>query len=228
MPRTLSKLTTDQLRAELQRRQKNISKLQAKRGRLLKEIGKLDRQIEDLGGQVEPVGKPRGKGKRAAKTTGPAGKPLVECIKDVLAGSKGGMRVKDIASAVQKAGYKTKAKDFYRIVAATVQGDDFKKLGRGIYTLKGAKCGKKVRKTAGEKPAAVKAAPKSSKYGQTAQQFILGLVQEMGATTAEINQAWKDAGRPGRADKTLNKMINAGKLRKRKIRGAKGSRYKAA
>lgn len=47
-------------------------------------------------------------------------------------------------------------------------------------------------------------------------------------TTAEINAAWTQAGRSGKADATLTKMVKGGKLKRRKIRGGRGSRYGVA
>ena len=81
----------------------------------------------------------------------------------------------------------------------------------------------------GRKPKAVKAEGRKRKsYAVTAEQLVLGLVKDRGATTAEINKAWKGAGRTGRADNTLNKMVKAGKLKREKLQGQKGSRYTQA
>ena len=66
------------------------------------------------------------------------------------------MRVREIVAAVQEAGYKSAAKDFYGIVATAVRGEGFEKLGRGVYRLKGvgeADAGKKIKKKiASKKP----------------------------------------------------------------------------
>jgi hypothetical protein len=236
MAKRLSKMTIDQLRAEIARRQTGLPKLQKKRAKLLKAVGKLDRQIAALGGQIEQPPKPKGRPTKAAKSTASSGKSLAQCIRDVLGGSRGGMRVKDIVAAVQEAGYKSVAKDFYHLVAAAVRGDEFKKLGRGIYKLKTGKAAvKKAKKVSKKSPkAGVKKAAtpkvrrKRKKYAQTAEQLVLGLVKGKGATTAEINRAWKDAGRTGRADNTLNKMLKAGKVKRTPLKGQKGSTYTVA
>jgi hypothetical protein len=76
--------------------------------------------------------------------------------------------------------------------------------------------------------ASAKAPRKRKTYAQTAEQFVLGLVQGKGATTAEINQAWKGAKRVGRADNTLNKMVKAGMLKRKKLAVGKGSTYTVA
>ena len=236
MARQITKMTIEQLRAEIARRKTGLPMLQKRRAKLLMAIGKLDRQIAALGGQAERPAKPVGRPTKAPKPAVSSGKSLVQSIKDVLGGSKVGMRVKDIVVAVQKAGYKTAAKDFYGLVAVAVRGDGFKKLGWGVYKVKtgkvavkkAGKVSKKRPKVAAKKSAASKVRPKRKKYAQTAEQFVIGLVKGKGSTTAEINRAWKDAGRTGRADNTLNKMFKAGKLKRRKIEGAKGSRYTAA
>ena len=48
------------------------------------------------------------------------------------------MMAKDVTAAVLKAGYPTKSKDFYGIVAATLREDpSFTKVRRGVYRLAG-------------------------------------------------------------------------------------------
>ena len=233
MAKRLLKMTIDQLRAEIARRQTGLPKLQKKRAKLLKAVGKLDRRIAALGGQVEQPAKPKGRPTKAPKSQASTGKSLAQCIKDVLGRSRAGMRVKDIVTAVQEAGYKSVAKDFYHLVAAAVRGDEFKKLGRGVYNLitckaevrKGKKVSKKSPKVVVKKAATPKVRRKRKKYALTAEQLVLGLVQGKGATTAEINRAWRDGGRTGRADNTLNKMLKDGKVKRTPLKGQKGSTY---
>lgn len=247
MAKQLSKMTIAQLRAEIARRQTVLPKLQKKRAVLLKEIGKIDRQIKALAGQAAQPAKRKGSQPGTAKATtssASSGKSLVQCIRDVLGGSKGGMRVKDIVPAVEKAGYKSAAKDFYNLVAAAVRGDEFTKLGRGIYTVKTGLAVKQTKKVAKakkvkqaskkspkagvKKAAAPKAGRKNKKYAQTAEQFVLGLVKGKGAITSDINKAWQAAGRTGRADNTLNKMLKSKKLKRTPLKGRKGSIYTTA
>ena len=79
---------------------------------------------------------------------------------------------------------------------------------------------------AGKAPATTRAARRSG--GQTAQQFILSMVKSgKGATTAEIDQAWRKSGRAGRANNTLTIMTKAGLLKRTKADG-RGSMYAAA
>jgi|GEM_PF-1520782 len=236
MATKLSKLTIDQLRAEIARRQTGLPMLLKKRAKLLKAVGKLDVQIAALGSQIEQPAKPKGRQTEPATSTPSSGKSLVQSIKDVLGRTKGGMRVKDIVVAVQEAGYKTAAKDFYGLVAAAVRGEGFKKLGWGVYNLgtgKGAvkkakKISKKSPKAVVKKVAAPKAGRKRKKYAQTAEQLVLGLVKGKGAISSAINKAWKDGGRTGRADNTLNKMLKDGKVKRTPLKGQKGSTYTVA
>jgi len=236
MAKQLSKMTIPQLRAEIARRQEGLPKLQKKHAKLLKAIGKLDRQIATLGGQADQPAKPKGRPTKAPKSQASTSKSLAQCIRDVLGRSRAGMRVKDIVTAVQEAGYKSVAKDFYHLVAAAVRGDEFKKLGRGIYKLKtskvavkkGKKVSKKSPKAVVKKAAAPKVRRKRIKYALTAEQLVLGLVKGKGATTAEINRAWKHGGRKGRADNTLNKMLKAAKVKRTPLKGQKGSTYTVA
>lgn len=79
----------------------------------------------------------------------------------------------------------------------------------------------------GKKKAAKKKARK--RFKQTAERAILSFVKRKGTpTTAEINTAWKRAGRGGTADTTLTKLVKDGKLKRENIKGAKGSRYSLA
>jgi DNA-binding transcriptional regulator YiaG len=65
--------------------------------------------------------------------------------------------------------------------------------------------------------------------GQTAEQFVLSLLGSGKATTSgEINEAWKKAGRVGKADNTLSLMVKARKLTRARLKEERGSRYSAA
>jgi hypothetical protein len=81
----------------------------------------------------------------------------------------------------------------------------------------------------GRKPAAkVKVSRKRKTFPETAEQFVRSLAKYKGATTAQINDTWKAAGRGGKADKTLGKLVKAGKLKREKLPTGKGSRYTLA
>jgi DNA-binding transcriptional regulator YiaG len=68
-----------------------------------------------------------------------------------------------------------------------------------------------------------------SSGGQTAEQFVLSLLSSGKATTSgEINEAWRRAGRVGKADNTLSLMVKARKLKRARLKEERGSRYSAA
>ncbi len=60
---------------------------------------------------------------------------------------------------------------------------------------------------------------------------ILSFVKKAGAkgaTTAEINRHWAAETRSGRADVTLGKLVSEKKLKREKIKGERGSRFRVA
>ena len=128
--------TIAELRHELEQKEKQLGKLASRREALLRELQKIDRQIGQIQGQgtatVRATARTEKSSARGQRATGT---PLIQYVKDVLAKSADGLRVKDIAKSVEKAGYHSKSKDFYSIVAAQMQNDAFKRVGRGIYKL---------------------------------------------------------------------------------------------
>jgi hypothetical protein len=148
--------TIEELRRELEQKESRLDELKAKRD-------ELDREIAELEGRPAPArrkskkkaGRKAGKKARSAggrRGRGKGGKPLLDYIKEVLAGKPEGMRVKEIEEAVTQAGYRSKSKDFYGIIATTVRDPKhFERLDRGVYRLKG-EGGKKSE--AGKKAAA--------------------------------------------------------------------------
>jgi len=138
----------EQLRRELAQKEQVLNKLQMRRDKLQAKLEGVDKLIAQMLGQ--PVKGRRG-GRLAAaitvskkapvarktrKAQGRGGKALVDYVKQVLANKDNGMRVRDIMTAVKKAGYKSISKDFYTIVAATVRDPKtFTKLARGVYKL---------------------------------------------------------------------------------------------
>jgi len=70
---------------------------------------------------------------------------------------------------------------------------------------------------------------KRKKFDQTAEQFVLDLLKNgEKLTTAEINVAWREAGRSGDASNTLTKLANAGQVDRENIEGSRGSVYRKA
>ena len=90
--------------------------------------------------------------------------------------------------------------------------------------------GPKARATKAKAPAKpVRRRRKRGMFKQTAEQFVLSLFSG-GAikTTAELAAAWNQAGRGGKVDNSLTKLVKAKTLKRRKIRGKKGSKYRLA
>ena len=141
-------LTIVELRRRLAASEKQLKKLLADRGKLAARLAGLDAVILALGGEVPaptrakrrkkaPKVAAKGAAKVGKKTRKRAGaKPLGDYIAVVLKKQPGGMRINAIAPAAIKAGYVTKSKDFYGIVAAALREDArFKKVSRGVYVL---------------------------------------------------------------------------------------------
>ena len=87
------------------------------------------------------------------------------------------------------------------------------------------------------KPSKRKAAPARSKKSArstgkpTGDEFLIGVIRaarKAGAKSSEITTAWKKARRKGSATPYLFGMAKAGKIKKRKIKGQRGSVYRLA
>lgn len=145
--------TIQELRRELGVKTRLSRRLRAQRRKLATRLAALDRRIAAIVGGAGPSPKRKKRKKRkkrvvkkrrkkAAKKKAAKrprrrrGKSLLASIAKVLAANKDGMRTKEVAAAVKKAGYKTKSKDFRGIVSATLRADKFKRIKRGVYTLK--------------------------------------------------------------------------------------------
>jgi len=228
MPRAkLSDVSLKQLVAELKKRQARLADLVVRRDELNRQIAELEAfaGLESAAPAAKRRGRPPGRKPGPKAGAGPAaGKTLADYIRAVLAKTTKAMRVLDIQKAVLAAGYPTKAKNVYGMVAAALPKAGVKKVGRGLYALKGAAKAVAAKVAA----AAGRLRRKRGKFPQTAEAFILGLLGGKGATTSEINKAWTAAGRAGRADVTLSKMLKAGKVNREKLKEGKGSTYTAA
>ena len=70
---------------------------------------------------------------------------------------------------------------------------------------------------------------KRRSYKQTGEELILSLLKRKKTmTSAEINTAWKKAGRPGICNYLISKLVADKKLKMAKLKGAKRSQYRAA
>ena len=145
------------LKEELRSSVKQLRKLRTRRRALLADLKALDLRIASISGQAatrkrkkkatkakrRKTTRPKAtkkKTKHIAKRTAKraTGKPLAEYISAVLKKASEGIRAKDIAQAVTKAGYLSHSKDFYTIVATALRDTTkFKRLSRGIYTRAG-------------------------------------------------------------------------------------------
>jgi len=137
MPRKPKVVSIKELRSMLAAQERKLERLLAQREKLQAGLDKIDAEIDAMGGEA-PAGpssraktpRPRRAGRRAT------GRTLAEYAADVLKGEPKGMRVKDVMTAIAKAGYTSSSKDFYGIVAATLRDDKrFKKLSRGVYAM---------------------------------------------------------------------------------------------
>lgn len=148
----LSRVSTVDLRKELNRRQSQVGALMARRTKLAAELASLDAELSAFGeipaapakrGPGRPPGrsakrgrpgrKPR-KANRGAKTRSENAMTLTASLQKVLKNKT--MGVTEVSVAVQKAGYKTNAENFRTIVNQTLIKNPkmFKKISRGQYT----------------------------------------------------------------------------------------------
>ena len=110
--------TIRELRKEIAVKEARLLKLHTRRKKLTANLKALDKEIISLTGSVaatkpsrsRKAGKRGRRARKAVKKTArkapkrATGKPLMEYLKQLLAKAKKGMRVKDVASAVVKAG----------------------------------------------------------------------------------------------------------------------------
>ncbi len=149
----LSRISTVDLRRELERRHSRVGAIQSRRAQLAAALASLDAELNAFG---EPVvvkrgpGRPPGsKNKKKRGKTGRRGRrsnrgaaatraqntmTLTEALQGVLRGKT--MGVTEVSKAVQKAGYKTNAANFRTIVNQTLIKNSkmFRKVDRGLYT----------------------------------------------------------------------------------------------
>ncbi|MFP4105276.1 MAG: hypothetical protein ACLFVU_04210 [Phycisphaerae bacterium] len=130
------------IRSEIEKKQKQVDKLQAKRQKLLDQLNDVEDQIRSIGGHSvlsDAAG--------TAASSGPAGstgrrkrprndKPLADYIDEVLSRHAEGLRIKEIMLEVQDAGYVSNSKNFYSIIAAAMQDEKYERVGRGVYRLR--------------------------------------------------------------------------------------------
>jgi hypothetical protein len=133
----LAKVSVEDLKKEIARRQRKLPELIVARDALNCQIAEL----EGLGGAkataVARRKKPgRKKAGRRAMKPARAGS-LISALMDAL-GANGKLTVAEAADAVQAAGYKSKSKAFKKVVGITLSTDKrFRRVRRGVYAVKG-------------------------------------------------------------------------------------------
>jgi len=136
MPRAkLAKLSVEDIKKEISRRQRALPKLIAKRDALNCQIAELEAlaAVKPVARRGRKPGRKRSRRVMRAARRGSLASALAEALK-----AKGKMSVADAVAAVQEAGYKSKSKNFPTIVGMTLsQGKQFKRVKRGVYKLKG-------------------------------------------------------------------------------------------
>jgi len=136
MPRAkLAKVSVEELKKEILRRQRALPMLIAKRDAINCQIAEL----EALGGAKPAAKLPRKARRKAGRRgkRGPRAGSLASALVEALKGKRK-VSVAEAASAVQAAGYRSKSKDFQNIVGMTLSHrPQFKRVGRGVYALKG-------------------------------------------------------------------------------------------
>ncbi len=120
-------MSTAELQAELQRRERNVRKLERRREKLLEDLSTVEQALAEEGALSAAGGirrRPRNE------------KNLVDSLADVLKGKE--MSVTEVTQAVQQAGYMTTAANFRTIVnqALIRENKRFKKVSRGRYTAR--------------------------------------------------------------------------------------------
>jgi hypothetical protein len=136
-PSALAGIPTDLLRRELDRRQRGLDTLLAKRDALRAEIAELDAQIRELKDEDRPPGRAaRGGGKRSARLALPRPRNAISLPDAIALEIEAGQTVTpaEAAKRVLANGYRTTAKTFTMVVANALSKDKrFKRIGRGNY-----------------------------------------------------------------------------------------------
>jgi hypothetical protein len=126
----LSSISAAELQAELRRRGGAVKKLVRRHQALVAKAAELQAQIEAMGGTTGAASAPAARGQRARNSVS-----LVQALTDALNGKS--LSIEEAMDAVKKAGYQSGSASFRQIVSQTlVSRPDFKRVSRGVYTLK--------------------------------------------------------------------------------------------
>ncbi len=132
----LAKVSVEDLRKEISRRQRRLPELIAARDTL----NRLIAELEGLGGvkATAVARKKPGRRKASRRAAKPARAGSLSSTLAEAIGAKGKLTVTEAADAALAAGYKSKSKDFRNMVGITLSQDRrFKRVGRGVYALRG-------------------------------------------------------------------------------------------
>ncbi len=136
---SLSKVSTNALEAELQRRQETVEDLLAQKEQLIAELDVVERELKKHrvasgGKRVASRGGDRASGGVRKRPRNKLN--LVEALAKMMKSRT--LSVTNAASVVQKAGYKTTSPNFRTIVNQTLLANPkvFKKVSRGNYTAR--------------------------------------------------------------------------------------------
>lgn len=118
-----------------------LASLRAHRDRLADQRNETDNQMQAIDAALAALGESSSTAPRADARRkwgkGPRAGSLKDYVARVLRGLVNGKRVKDIAAAVKKAGYKSKSKTLDHAVSkALADMKNVAKAGRGVYRLK--------------------------------------------------------------------------------------------
>ncbi|MBD3674109.1 MAG: hypothetical protein HUJ26_11360 [Planctomycetaceae bacterium] len=146
MAKAPSNISLAELQALLDEQKNRLADLKKKQTELQKELDEVNQEISVLEGE--------GKGKRKGRRGRPAGsggkkkkvrrrraknsKPLKAFVTEVLTDNKKGLTLQQVMDKVQKAGYKSKSKNFKNVLYQCLYHNDQFVLDsdKGIYTLK--------------------------------------------------------------------------------------------
>ncbi|MBO6740075.1 MAG: hypothetical protein JJ916_09465 [Phycisphaerales bacterium] len=120
-------MSTAELQAELQRRERNVKRLERRREKLLSDLSEVEQALA-AEGALSATGGIRRRPRNEMN--------LVDSLAEVLKGKE--MSVTEVTQAVQNAGYMTTAANFRTIVnqALIRENKRFKKVARGRYTAR--------------------------------------------------------------------------------------------
>ncbi|MBX3318073.1 MAG: hypothetical protein KF902_14550 [Phycisphaeraceae bacterium] len=134
--RGLSRLSVDDLQAEIVRRGRALSKLKKQHAKAMQKVEAIEREIIANGGGIGGSRRLRfgGPGVNLGRKRPKNDMNLAEALQKTLKGKT--MGVTEVTAAVQKNGYKTSAENFRTIVNQTLikHPKIFKKIARGQYS----------------------------------------------------------------------------------------------